>query len=1100
MSEGLRRLGDFELLREIGRGGMGVVYEARQVSLNRPVALKLLPPGLGLTPQAVQRFQREAQAAAKLHHTHIVPVYAVGETDGSHYYAMELIDGQPLTAIVRDLKGGGSNPLLDVAMTQTAGGPQVGASESPASGATTSSGGATSLSDGSSGSRRWFEKIARLVADVADVAEALHYAHGRGIVHRDIKPANLLLASDGRLCVTDFGLAQVAQEPGMTVSGSFLGTPAYMSPEQIAVGRIKVDHRTDIYSLGTVLYEMLTLERPFPGEGREQILAGILTKEPKAPRRINPRISQDLETICLKAIEKDPDRRYASAEAMAQDLRAYLGHGLIAARRTGVLRRSVKLVRRRPVITTATVAVLLVVGVLAVAWRATSGQAVESALRSLADAKLHMNQGEYRDALEHVERALGVDDGLAEAHLIRARLLIKMNRAAEAVSEAQTLLERNPDEWTAHLIMAAAARSQEGGVGVGMSVEEHVRAVEAGAPDTADAHYLRSLVAETDTAALLHLDRALELDPGHADALFERSDRLSELHRFDEALADCDRLIAVRPRSARARLQKGRVYRHRQDPDRALVEVERAVALDPENAACLRVRGHLRARLGKHKEAVDDFSRAVALDPNDWRCYLERGQIYFGMGRIEEGLADLERAVAANPQQVDPYRGLVEFHQALGDADQARSALSVLEKVAATWTDPEARAGAHRALAEAYRSAGDTERALAEADRAIALDREKWRSLLERAHVQRLRGSTSDFEADCASAAEVEIHEPHDIVDRGTMLARVCDRSDLALADFTRALEFDPAYVNLFRLRADEYEHLGRFEESLADRTKAIDASPRQYWFRLYRGGTYDEMGLVKEALADYDEGIRLAPDLAWPHIVRGWALLRMGRTSEALADLNKAVELSPDWIGSRADAYLTLGRVEEAIADMDKAIATFATPGGYANRAYFLTYKPGACGRAAADLRQSESMMAEEARDPGTLRDQAWVHVGGLYYACPELYDGKRALDLARRAVLLEPRDKDGRGTLGIALYRNGRYDEAMKTLLTALPARREDPDTLLFLAMASHKLGNKAEARRYYDRAVAWMKTHAPSDLKGRRIGDEAARVISAPGGGAK
>ncbi len=1082
-----KRLGDFELLREIGRGGMGVVYEARQVSLNRSVALKLLPPGLGLTAQAIQRFQREAQAAAKLHHTHIVPVHAVGEVDGSHYYAMELIEGQSLAAVVHDLRAAGSSPPLDAALTRTAGGPAVRPRDGPPVEAATSLGGGPSLSDSASGSRKWFDAVARLVADVAD---ALHYAHGRGIVHRDIKPANLLLASDGRICVTDFGLAQVAQEPGMTVSGSFLGTPAYMSPEQIAVGRIKVDHRTDIYSLGTVLYELLTLERPFPGEGREQILAGIMTKEPRAPRRINPRIPQDLETICLKAIEKDPDRRYATAQVMAEDLRAYLGHGLIAARRAGLLRRATKFVRRHPVGTMAVAGVLLVAAVSGVAWRATSRQTAESAMRALADARFHMNQGEYRDALRHVEQALAMDSDLQEAHLVHARLLIKMNRAEEAAAEAETLLKQNPDEWTAHLILAAAARSQEGGARFGTSVEEHVKAVEARAPDTADAHYLRSLVADSDTEALVHLDRALELEPGHADALFERSGRFEDLHRFDEALADCDRLIAARPRSARARLQKGLVYRHRSDHDRALVEFERAVALDPENGVCLRARGELRARQGKHKEAVDDFSRAVEFDPDDWRSYMRRGESYLELGRHEEGLADLERALAADPQQVEPYLRLVVVHQWLGDADQSRAALSVLEKAAAGWTDPEARSGAHRAMAEAYRSAGDTDRALAETGRAIALDRDKWRSLLARAHVERLRGNTGDFETDCASAAEVEIHEPHDIAERGQILAEVCDRSDLALADFTRALEFDPAYVALLIERANEYQHLGRFEESLVDRTKAIDVAPRQSWARLLRGWTYAEMGLFKEALADYDEGIRLAPDLAQSHNARAWALLRMGRTSEAFADLNKAVEQSPDWVDSRASAYLTLGRVEEAIADMDKAVATFATAGRHSSRAYFLTYKPGSCERAAADLRQSESMVAEEARDPETLRYQAWVHLCGLYYSCPELYDGQRALDLARRAVLLEPRSKDA--TLGVALYRNGRYDEAMKTLLGVLPARTEDPTKLLFLAMTSHRLGNKAEARRYYDRAVAWMKTHTPSDVENRRFRDEAAEVL--------
>ncbi len=236
-----KRLGDFELIREIGRGGMGVVYEARQISLNRRVALKVLPPGLGLTDQAVKRFEREAQAAAKLHHTHIVPVYAIGQADGSHYYAMELIEGQPLSDVLRDLSGAGSNPLMDQTVTKLGDAEQAKSKTET----TQSDSGITSLSDTQSGSRKWFDAVAKLIADVAD---GLDYAHGRGVIHRDIKPANLMLSRGGHLSITDFGLARVAQEPGMTVSGSLLGTPAYMSPEQIATGRVKLDHRTDVYS------------------------------------------------------------------------------------------------------------------------------------------------------------------------------------------------------------------------------------------------------------------------------------------------------------------------------------------------------------------------------------------------------------------------------------------------------------------------------------------------------------------------------------------------------------------------------------------------------------------------------------------------------------------------------------------------------------------------------------------------------------------------------------------------------------------------------------------------------------------------------------
>src|SRR5262245_45191263 len=229
-----QRLGDFEIARELGRGGMGVVYEARQLSLNRPVALKVLAPCLGLTARAVERFRREAAAAAKLHHTNIVPVYATGEQDNVHFYAMELIAGPSLDHVLNSLREPGSATATATELVAT--GPYA------AGGPPTSASGPGSLS-GSGG--EYFDAVARRIAEVAD---ALDYAHRQGVIHRDVKPSNLLLAPEGRLSLNDFGLARVLEQPGMTVTGEFVGTPAYMSPEQVTSGRVPVDHRTDIYS------------------------------------------------------------------------------------------------------------------------------------------------------------------------------------------------------------------------------------------------------------------------------------------------------------------------------------------------------------------------------------------------------------------------------------------------------------------------------------------------------------------------------------------------------------------------------------------------------------------------------------------------------------------------------------------------------------------------------------------------------------------------------------------------------------------------------------------------------------------------------------
>ncbi len=412
------RLGDFEIVRELGRGGMGVVYEARQVSLKRRVALKVLSGGLGLTGKAVQRFRREAEAAAKLHHTNIVPVYATGEEDGTHFYAMELIDGPSLDHVIRQLRqtSGGRQPPENSPELESTGPYIPGAGVPPAVGA-------SSLSSDS----HYFDTVARLVAEVAD---ALAYAHQEGVIHRDIKPSNLLLSPAGRPSVNDFGLARLLEQPGMTVSGEFVGTPAYMSPEQVTAGRTPLDHRTDIYSLGATLYELLTLQPPFTGTRRDQVLAQILHKEPTAPRKVNPKVPVDLETICLKALEKDPDRRYPTAGALAEDLRRYVNRFAISARRAGPVQRFMKWVRRRPAVAASLGGVIAALGLtftLAyVAYRTEQNRQFE---QEQAEVRLRGEQ-------EHARLQL-LDEKFRNAYLIAASGDLK--KTDDAIKEIESL-------------------------------------------------------------------------------------------------------------------------------------------------------------------------------------------------------------------------------------------------------------------------------------------------------------------------------------------------------------------------------------------------------------------------------------------------------------------------------------------------------------------------------------------------------------------------------------------------------------------------------------------------------------------------------------
>src|SRR6266478_3794110 len=291
------QLGDYELLEEVGRGGQGVVFRARQKSLNRTVALKVISLGQWASKAHLKRFRLEAEAAARLEHPGIVPIHEVGEREGQCYFSMKFVEGGQLDEVVRHA------PMT----------------------------------------------VRQAVELIVKVARTVHYAHEHGILHRDIKPGNILLDRKGEPHLTDFGLARLVEtESTVTRTKEVLGTPSYMAPEQAVGNNAAISSVTDVYGLGAVLYQLLTGQPPFAGGTTYETIRLLCETEPRNPRILNPKIDRDLSTICLKCLEKDRKRRYSSALALAEDLERWLKHEPIAARRTGLFTRSRKWVRRNP--------------------------------------------------------------------------------------------------------------------------------------------------------------------------------------------------------------------------------------------------------------------------------------------------------------------------------------------------------------------------------------------------------------------------------------------------------------------------------------------------------------------------------------------------------------------------------------------------------------------------------------------------------------------------------------------------------------------------------------------------------------------------------
>jgi serine/threonine protein kinase len=411
-------LGDYRLVREVGRGGMGVVYEAEQLSLGRRVALKVLPFAAALDARQLQRFKNEAQAAAQLHHTNIVPVYGVGSERGVHFYAMQFIEGQNLAALIQDLRrlaGRGAQPgpgpasalALDVASGRWA--PPRSRTAEPVGPGTTTPPAAALSTEGSLRDPAFFRTVARLGVQAA---EALEHAHQLGVIHRDVKPANLLVDGRGNLWVADFGLAHCHNRAGLTLTGDLVGTLRYMSPEQALAAPAGIDHRTDLYSLGVTLYELLTLEPAFGGGDRQELLRQIAFEEPRPPRQLNRAIPAELETVVLKATAKSPAERYATAQDLADDLRRFLEDRPIRARRPTLVQRLRRWSRRHRAAVLTAAAAAVVLGLVAFAALAVS-YAYVSAERDQKDAALRQARAN--------EEAAETQRRLAEANLRLAR-------------------------------------------------------------------------------------------------------------------------------------------------------------------------------------------------------------------------------------------------------------------------------------------------------------------------------------------------------------------------------------------------------------------------------------------------------------------------------------------------------------------------------------------------------------------------------------------------------------------------------------------------------------------------------------------------------
>jgi len=638
--------GDYELLEEIGRGGQGVVYRARQKSLNRTVALKLIGLGKWSSTPHLKRFRHEAEAAASLEHPQIVPIYEIGERDGSCYFSMKFVEG---------------GRLDEVAQTE------------PMS------------------ARRAAELLVK-------IARTVQFAHEHGILHRDIKPGNILLDKNGEPHLTDFGLARlIEQESTITNSFDVLGTPSYMAPEQAAGHTKELTAAADVYSLGAVFYQMLTGEPPFAGGTTYETIRLVLETEPRNPRTRSPKLDIDVATICLKCLEKNPANRYPTAKALAEDLERWLRHEPIQARRTGIFSRAGKWVRRNPAVTTLAaviVALALVVGTLW--WRTLSARLPQSGIAVLPFENLS-------DEKEHAFFADGVQDDIliklakiADLKVI-SRTSVMQYRGKQDVRQIANALR------VSHVLEGTVRRS--GGkvhvnaqlvdtrTDAGVWAEEYDRdlnevfAIETEVAQSI-ANRLRAKVSarerlamqERPTQDLVAYDFYV-----HAAALIDEASYAPEQERWKDyfqAVELLDRAIARDPAFllAYCRLAEAHDELYFQNGDHTPSRLELANAainsafrLKPDSAgAHLALARHLYHGYFDYDHARDELAIAARTLPNDARIFEWSGYIDRRQNRWHEAVRNFERAMELDPRNVKIFTGAAVTYSVMRDYGQAR--------------------------------------------------------------------------------------------------------------------------------------------------------------------------------------------------------------------------------------------------------------------------------------------------------------------------------------------------------------------------------------------------------------------------------------------